>query len=215
MEVDEAQARMREIQRIMETATLFTLLPGTAAVVGGLLVFLGCGASYWLLNSLNFADILQLPMSGRVALCLMWFAIAVAAVAVNVFFTARLAARQQIALHPRPAQVAMFSLTPCVVVAAVLTLQFLMDGQPREIRYIAPVWMLLYGTGVYTAGLFSVRAPRLLGLAFHAGGHRGLVCFPDYGVISVGRPSGCCTSCSARTYSRNSGRARPHERTDR
>ena len=35
MEVDEAQDRMREIQRIMETATLFTLLPGTAAIVGG------------------------------------------------------------------------------------------------------------------------------------------------------------------------------------
>ena len=53
MEVDEAQARMREIQRIMETATLFTLLPGTAAIIGGLLVLLGCGASYWLLHSLG------------------------------------------------------------------------------------------------------------------------------------------------------------------
>ena len=68
MEVDEAQARMREIQRIMETATLFTLLPGTAAIVGGLLVLLGCGVSYWLLNSLDFADIVQLSMPGRVAL---------------------------------------------------------------------------------------------------------------------------------------------------
>lgn len=176
---------MREIQRIMETATLFTLLPGTAAVVGGLLVLLGCGASYWLLNSLNFAAILQLSMPGRVGLCLMWFGIAVAAVAVNVFFTARLAARQRIAVNPRPAQVAMFSLTPCVVVAAVLTLQFLIDGQPQEIRYIAPVWMLLYGTGVYTAGLFSVRAPRLLGLAFMLTGIVALFVFPDYGVISI------------------------------
>ena len=41
MEVDEARERMREIQRIMETATLFTLLPGTAAIVGGLLVLAG------------------------------------------------------------------------------------------------------------------------------------------------------------------------------
>ena len=36
MEVQEAQARTREVQRITQTATLFTLLPGTAAVVGGL-----------------------------------------------------------------------------------------------------------------------------------------------------------------------------------
>ena len=109
MEVDEAQARMREIQRIMETTTLFTLLPGTAAIVGGLLVLLGCGATCWILNSPNFADILQLPPPGRALLCLMWFAIAVASVAVNVLLTVRQAARQQIALNPRPAQVAMFA----------------------------------------------------------------------------------------------------------
>ncbi len=158
MEVDEARERMREIQRIMETATLFTLLPGTAAIVGGLLVFLGCGVSYWLLSSLDFIAILWLPMPERVGLCLMWFAIAVVAVGVNVLLTARLARRQRIALNPRPAQVAMFALTPCVVVAAVLTVRFLMDGD-GQIRYIAPIWILLYGTGVYTAGLFSVAHP--------------------------------------------------------
>jgi hypothetical protein len=185
MKVDEAQARMREIQRIMETATLFTLLPGTAAVIGGLLVLLGCGASCWLLNSANFADILHLSMPGRAGVCLMWFAIAAASVAVNLLFTARLAARQQIAVNSRPAQVALFALSPCVVVAAVLSLQFLLDGQPQEIRYIAPVWMLLYGTGVYTAGLFSIRPPRLLGLAFLLTGIVALFAFPDYGVISV------------------------------
>jgi hypothetical protein len=190
MNVDEAQARMREIQRIMETATLFTLLPGTAAIVGGALVFLGCGVSYGLLGSLDLADILRLSPAGRVGFCLMWFAIAVAAVAVNVFFTARLAAQQGIALHARPAQVAMFALTPCVLVAAVLSLRFLMSGQSDEIRYIAPVWMLLYGTGVYTAGLFSIRPPRVLGLAFFLAGVVVLFCFPAYGVLSVGASFG-------------------------
>ena len=32
----------------------------------------------------------------------------------------------------------------------------------RYVRYIAPIWMMCYGTGVYAAGLFSVRLPRLL-----------------------------------------------------
>ena len=36
---------------------------------------------------------------------------------------------------------------------------------------IAPVWMMCYGTGVYAAGLFSVRLPRLLGLAFKPDHH--------------------------------------------
>ncbi|MGA2257197.1 MAG: hypothetical protein ABSG53_21290 [Thermoguttaceae bacterium] len=190
MEIDEARARMREIQRIMETATLFTLLPGTAAVIGGVLVFLGCGASYWFLNSFDFAEITRLSVPGRVTFCLMWFTIALASVAVNVLLTVRLAARQRIALNPRPAQVAMFALTPCVVVASVLTFQFLMEWQSREIRYIAPVWLMLYGTGVYTAGLFSIRAPRVLGLAFLLMGIVALLCFPCYGVISVGMSFG-------------------------
>jgi hypothetical protein len=51
MDVDEAQARIREIQRIMERATLFTLLPGTAAVVGGLMVLAGCVASFAMVGS--------------------------------------------------------------------------------------------------------------------------------------------------------------------
>ena len=186
MEVDEAQARIREIQRIMETATLFTLLPGTAAVVGGLLVFLGCGASYWALGSLDFAAILELPLPGRVGLCLLWFAVAAAAIAVNVLLTVRQAARQGIALNPRPAQVATFALAPCVAAAAALSLKLLLDAQPQEIHCIAPVWMLLYGTGVYTAGLFSVRAPRVLGLAFMLAGAVALFAFPACGVVSVG-----------------------------
>ena len=175
MEVEEAQARMREIQRIMETATLFTLLPSTAAIVGGVLVFFGCGASYTLLNSLNFADIVQLSMPRRVLLCAVWVAIAVAAVGVNVLFTARLAARQRIVLNPRPANVALFGLTPCVVVATAFTLKFFLDWEPPEIRYIAPFWILLYGTGVYTAGLFSIRVPAGAGPGLSVGRHRRLV----------------------------------------
>ena len=65
MDFDEAKTRMREIQRIMETATLYTLLPGAAAIVGGMLVFVGCGASAWLLRSADFSQIADLPPNER------------------------------------------------------------------------------------------------------------------------------------------------------
>ena len=71
----------------------------------------------------------------------------------------------------RPARFAAFSLSPSVIVAMVLTLKLLLDG---HIRYIAPIWMMCYGTGVYAAGLFSLRLPRLLGLAFITTGAVGL-----------------------------------------
>ncbi|MFH1922034.1 MAG: hypothetical protein ABIP48_19385 [Planctomycetota bacterium] len=59
MDRDEARARMEEIQRIMERATLWTLLPGTAAVVGGVLVLAGCAASYAMFRSVDFAGMLH------------------------------------------------------------------------------------------------------------------------------------------------------------
>lgn len=187
MNLDEAQARMKEIQRIMERATLFTLLPGTAAVIGGLLVLGGCAVSYAMFRSLDFADILRLSFAGQAAFCVMWFAIGVSGVLLEVILTTRAAARQQLVPADRPMRVAAFSLTPSVVVAAVLTFKFLIPVEPRaeEIQYIVPIWMMLYGTGVYTAGLFSVRPPRVLGLVFIAMGVVALLCFPQYGVVSA------------------------------
>ena len=91
MDRDEARARMQEIQRIMERATLWTHLPGPAAVVGGLLVLVGCAVSYGMIRSLDFAAMLDLSIGGQVAFCVMWFAIGVAGVIVEVVFTARAA----------------------------------------------------------------------------------------------------------------------------
>jgi hypothetical protein len=187
MDANEAQARMQEIQRIMERATLFTLLPGTAAVLGGLLVWAGCAVSYAMFRSLDFADILYLSLVRQAAFCVMWFLIGVIGVLLEVILTTRAAARQELVPADRPMRVAAFSLTPSVVVAMVLTVKFLIPVEPRaeEIRYIVPVWMMLYGTGVYTAGLFSIRPPRILGLAFIASGIVALLFFPEYGVVSA------------------------------
>jgi hypothetical protein len=187
MDADEAQARMQEIQRIMERATLFTLLPGTPAVVGGLLVWAGCAVSYAMFRSLDFADILHLSLGSQAAFCVMWFVIGVIGVLLEVILTTRAAARQHLVPADRPMRVAAFSLTPSVVVAMVLTVKFLIPVQPKaeEIQYIVPVWMMLYGTGVYTAGLFSLRSPRILGLAFIAMGIVALLRFPQYGVVSA------------------------------
>lgn len=187
MDADEARDRMQEIQRIMERATLFTLLPGTAAVAGGLLVLAGCAVSYAMFRSLDFADMLDMSLDAQVVFCVMWFAIGVAGVLLEVILTSRQAAKQQLVPSDRPARLAALSLTPSIVIAMVLTVKFLIPVEPRddEVRYIVPVWMMLYGTGVYTAGLFSIRAPRILGVTFIAMGIVALMAFPQYGVVSA------------------------------
>ena len=188
MDVDEAQARMQEIQRIMERATLFTLLPGTPAVVGGLLVLAGCAVSYAMFRSLDFADILHLSFGGQAAFCVMWFADR----------RDRRAAGGD-SHDPGGGKTATRARRPSDARGRVLAdaergRGHGVDGQvpdpqssrgPEEIQYIVPVWMMLYGTGVYTAGLFSIRPPRILGLTFLALGVVALLCFPQYGVVSA------------------------------
>jgi hypothetical protein len=187
MDRDEARDRMQEIQRIMERATLWTLLPGWAAVLGGLAVFVGCGVSYAMIRSLDFAAILNTSLESQATFCIMWFTIGVVGVLLEIGFTTRTALRQGIPFSVRSGRLAAFSMTPSVVVAIVLTLKFLMPVEPRpeEIQYIVPIWMMLYGTGVYTAGLFSIRPPRVLGLTFLASGVVALLAFPQYGVVSA------------------------------
>ena len=204
MDAHEAKNRIQEIQRIMERTTLFTLLPGMPAVIGGLMVLAGCAVSYGMFRSLDFADILNLSVNGQIFFCVMWFAIGMAGILLEVVMTSRAAKRHDMTPTDRPIRVAAFSLTPCVIVAMVLTVKFLLpldqrvwdmiwefnfniplEPEAKEIQYIVPVWMMLYGTGVYTAGLFSIRAPRILGLTFLGLGVIALLCFPGYGVVSA------------------------------
>jgi hypothetical protein len=187
MDRKEAQARMEEIQRIMETATLWTLLPGTAAVLGGILVLMGCVASYAMFGSLDFADMLKMTFERQAAFCVMWFSIGVLGVLIEIFLNARAAKKRQISPSVRSGRVAALSMTPSVVVAMVLTVKFLIPIEPRpeEVQYIVPIWMMLYGTGVYTAGLFSIRPPRILGLTFIALGVVALMACPQLGVVSA------------------------------
>lgn len=185
MNIDEAQARVREVHRIMERTTLYTLLPGTPAIVGGALALAGCLASVGMIRSADFQDVLALSVGAQVGLCVMWGLIGVVAVMQEIVWTRRAARRLGISPMARPARFALFSLSPSLIVAVVLTLRILLEAQPR-IDYIVPIWMMCYGTGVYAAGLFSVRPPRLLGLGFIVLGAVGLLWFAGYGVILAG-----------------------------
>ncbi|MHC4624547.1 MAG: hypothetical protein ACYS4W_11670 [Planctomycetota bacterium] len=195
MDHDEAQVRMQEIQRVMERTTLWTILPGTSAIIGGLMVLGGCLVSFLMFRSIDnasftpidFASLLELSLNGQIAFCVMWFVIGVGGVVVEIHFAQLQAKRQGISPKGRSARLAFFSLTPSVVIAMVLTVKFLAPTALRtqEIQYIAPLWMMLYGTGVYTAGLFSVRAPRILGLVFIAAGLASINLFQQYGVITA------------------------------
>ncbi len=192
MDRAEAEARMREVQRIMERTTLFTLMPGLPAILGGALVLAGCGVSYAMLRSLDFGVLVRLSEEAQWAFCSMWTAIGVISIAYEVIWTAGAARAQGLSPTARPFRFAAFSLSPSLFVAFILTFRLLIDATARPpedyaryadyVRYIVPLWMMCYGTGVYTAGLFSIRLPRVLGLSFLALGAIALLYFPRFGM---------------------------------
>lgn len=64
-----------------------------------------------------------------------------------------------------PGRKVAFSLSPPMVVGALLTVVMFRSGLNRA---IPGMWLLLYGTGVVTGGMFSVSVVPVMGLCFMA-----------------------------------------------
>ncbi|OGF67983.1 MAG: hypothetical protein A2Y62_22095 [Candidatus Fischerbacteria bacterium RBG_13_37_8] len=189
MKQDEALERIKDIQRIAERTTLYTQLPGLAAIIGGILALFGCIISYQLIGSVDFGALINVTASKQLMFIITWACIGIIAIVQEIILTTHDAKKHGINPLSRPGKLSAYSLTPSLFIAAIITLKLLLDITssiaPHSIRYIAPVWMMCYGTGIYAAGLFSVRLPRLLGLAFIILGAVSIMYLDYYGVILV------------------------------
>ena len=125
MQRNEALERLQEIQRIAERTTLYTLLPGVPAIVGGLLSLAACAVGFFMLGSFDMAELLRLPIMTGVRFCLMWAVVGIVAVAFEIIWTTRAAKKQGIKPMGRPGKFSALSLMPSVLVALILTFEFL------------------------------------------------------------------------------------------
>lgn len=176
MSRSEALAQVEAVQRVVEQTHLYGRLPGWVAIFSGVLTLLGCAASYAMINSLDFQAVAALPMSAQFTFGLLWFAIFCVSIGTEVV----VGTRAMRGANVQAARRAAWSLVPFVLVAMALSTRFLVD---LRYDYIVPMWAMVWGAGIFAAGQFSDRTPRLMGAAFALLGGYGLIYFPHLGLV--------------------------------
>lgn len=146
---DRAMDNLRYIRETMERAIPFTGISGWGEIAIGSTAFL---ASVIAAGQTKFIG---------------WFAIWVAEGLISLLIAGwsmdRKARSAQLPLFYGPGRKAVFSLAPPLIAGALLTYVLARVG---FVDAIPGMWLLLYGTGVITGGMFSVRAVPAMGVCF-------------------------------------------------
>ena len=146
---DRAMDNLRYIRETMERATPFTGISGRGEMAIGVTA---------LAASLIAAQ--QLTFNSWVAI---WLAEALISLLIAGWSMDRKARAAQVPLFSGSGRKAVFSLAPPVIAGGLLTIVLVRAGLTDA---VPGVWLLLYGTGVITGGMFSVRAVPAMGLCF-------------------------------------------------
>jgi hypothetical protein len=140
---------LRFIRETMERSASFTAVPGWGQVAMGVTAL----AAAWLASH----------QPAQLTWLRIWLAEACLAIAIALLAMYQKARRAGLPLTSGPSRKFAFSFLPPVGAAALLTAVMLPAGFTRA---LPGMWLLLYGTGVVTAGAFSVAAVPVMGFCF-------------------------------------------------
>ena len=140
---------LRYIRETMERASAFT------------------GISGWGQVAIGVTALAAALVGGQQATVKAWLAVWMAEAVISLLIAGwsmdRKARAAQMPLLSGPGRKVAFSLSPPLFAGALLTAVLY---RARLIDSIPGVWLLLYGTGVVTGGMFSVRIVPVMGLCF-------------------------------------------------
>ena len=146
---DRAMDNLRYIRETMERATPFTGISGRGEMAIGVTALIAC------------------VVAAQQPTFKLWLAVWMAEGFISLLIAGwsmdRKARKAQVPLVSGPGRKAVFSLAPPIIAGGLLTIVLVQVGLPSA---IPGMWLLLYGTGVITGGMFSVRAVPAMGLCF-------------------------------------------------
>ena len=154
---DRAIDNLRYIRETMERASAFTAVPGWGQVVIGVTALV---ATYIAAHQPTARSWLGT-----------WLAEAIISLLIAGWLMDRKARRLGTPLFSGPGRKVAFSLSPPMVVGALLTVVLF---RARLTQAIPGMWLLLYGTGVVTGGMFSVGVVPVMGICLMVLGAAGL-----------------------------------------
>jgi hypothetical protein len=158
-----AMDNLQYIRSTMERATTFTLISGWGLVaIGSTALVAALIAS----RQKSFRDWM-----------LVWLVEEVVALLIAGWSMDRKARRSRTPLLTGPGRKVLFSLTPPIFAGGLLTMVLYRAGLTDA---IPALWLLLYGTGVITGGMFSVSVVPIMGLCFMALGAGALLAPAGY-----------------------------------
>ncbi|MDX6694197.1 MAG: hypothetical protein QOF02_1800 [Blastocatellia bacterium] len=161
---ERAMDNLRFIRETMERASSFTAVSGWGQVAIGVTA---AGAA-----------LVASEQATKQAWLVVWIVEAVLSLLISVAAMTRKAHAAGTPLLSGPGRKVAFSLSPSLVVGALLTVMLYRAGLTGA---IPGVWLLLYGTGVVTGGMFSVGIVPVMGLCFMFVGAVALFCSPSWG----------------------------------
>jgi len=152
-----AMDNLQYIRETMERATAFTAISGWGLVAIGVS---GLAAGSLAAQQKNLKNWMTI-----------WIAEAVVALLIAGWAMDRKARATKTALLSGPGRKVAFSLSPPLVAGTILSFVLYRSGSTTA---IPGLWLLLYGTGVITGGMFSVTVVPIMGLGFMALGAAAL-----------------------------------------
>jgi len=161
-----AADNLRFIRQAMERSATFTAVPG----LGGAAMGVTAVAAAWLGSRQATGD----------RWLLVWLGAAAVAAVIGLLTMARKARGAGSTLTGANARRFAAGLAAPVVAGAAITYEL---WATRNFSVMAPAWLLLYGAGVLTGGIFSVAAVRLMGAAFMLLGMLAIFTPPDWGNV--------------------------------
>lgn len=152
-----AAENLRFIRSAMERSSTFTAIPGAGgAAMGGI--------------ALGAAAVARSQHGERWLFT--WLAAAALAAVIGLAAMTHKARANGVALSGNAARRFALGMAAPFVAGAAITYELWAAG---EFQLMAPVWLLLYGTGVLTGGMLSLPVVRAIGLCFMACGIAAIV----------------------------------------